>query len=67
MCEILLSFTAVANEHGVFILIDLAGARSAGAVVGVTIGCLMGMVPLLFLEHAQKDPQPNQTKAAEDE
>ena len=31
-------------------------ARSGGAVVGVTIGCLLGMLPLLFFGGTHKDP-----------
>ena len=30
-----------------------AGVKSAGAVIGISIGCLLGMVPLLFLSHSE--------------
>lgn len=40
-------------------------AKVAGSSVGVTIGCLLGMVPLLFLHTRDKDDNPAPSKTVD--
>jgi Transmembrane protein 65 len=34
-----------------------AGLKSAGAIIGIIVGCTLGMFPLLFTKHKEGDHQ----------
>ncbi len=34
-----------------------AVAKTSGSVLGVTVGCLLGMVPLLWMDAPQREPE----------
>ncbi|ETL85378.1 hypothetical protein L917_15068 [Phytophthora nicotianae] len=57
-----LPIPALTNEQ--MLLKSTRLAKVAGSSIGVTIGCLLGMVPLLFLETRPKDDNPAPSKTA---
>lgn len=52
------------------IQLDLPKSRMSanmGRVIGVTIGCILGMTPLLFLHHEEKTTESETTKTSNEE
>ncbi|XP_051156881.1 transmembrane protein 65 isoform X3 [Leptopilina boulardi] len=52
------------------IQLDLPKSRMAanmGRVIGVTLGCILGMIPLIFLHHDEKTVESETTKTSEKE
>ena len=40
-----------------------AVAKTGGSVLGVTVGCLLGMVPLLWMDAPQREPEKRAAEA----
>ena len=41
-----------------------AVAKTSGSVIGVTIGCLLGMCPLLWMDSPQREVEKTEQQSA---